>query len=567
MHLPVVGHGAVDLQVLQQPQHKVGLFHGLLHGDGLGKEIYAGLDPRRHGALDILPVILVRVDLSGGGAPQADADHDEFHAVSSYGLPVNGVVLAGPILIGGHVDAEAGVKITAQIFQPVAVPGKVPVIQAALLHTLIDWDLLPVVGKGPLGIAGDIDLLRLEAGLLFFRLLLRRRLLVFLSPGGFHTAEIPDAALQGHILQDHFPLDARCQDQVSHNGHTGQRSAVRAADHQGAIYIFPVRLRGLDQGLDHIAQNVDDLRPGDGVRGTEIAVHGVVHIAPDRHLRHRGTGIFRNLVRVSVGQPGCLRVDVEGTGDHGDCLLAGNGISRQGLAVVAQIHPGGVQLQNGLLPVIAPDVREGLHRRDRLEMEKTVHDARESAPGNGGVWSEGPVLIALDDAVFLAPLIDGSLGPVAFRVGKGPGGGQQQPGSQRPAGQPSRQLKSFHGSSFLSVFVGSYHRKTPQPPLGCGVMSPFEQRLPLLYRRFPLRSISDYGFSKNIMSPLPQRNSRQASSHYKDEPFAAFVPPLEIISETPKTRPPFCTSFSFRKDSRIWETGPCATLFSRAMGS
>ena len=157
---------------------------------------------------------------------------------------------------------------------------------------------------------------------------------------------------------------------------------------------------------------------------------------------------------------------MKGPGDHGHRLLAGDGVSRQGLAVVSQIHAGGVELQNGILPVVSRDIGEGVRSGNGLKLQKAVHDARERAPGDGLVRAEGPVLIALDDAVLLAPLGDGGLGPVAGCIGKRGGRRQSQRGGQCRGKQSFWQSNMMHGSSFLSSFVVSLLKKTPRPRSG-----------------------------------------------------------------------------------------------------
>ena len=68
--------------VLQQFNDKVRLLDGLLHGDGLGEEVDAGLDARRHGPVNILGVESILHDAAGAVAPQADPHHGELHAVA-----------------------------------------------------------------------------------------------------------------------------------------------------------------------------------------------------------------------------------------------------------------------------------------------------------------------------------------------------------------------------------------------------------------------------------------------------------------------------------------------------
>ena len=358
MHLPVIGHGAVDLMALQQLQDELRLLDGLLHGDGLGEEVHAGLDARRHGAVDVLGVEGVLQDGAGAVAPQADPHHGELHAVGPGGLPVDGGVLAGPVLVGGHVDAEPGVIVPAGIEQPVRmvrVPHEVPLGEAAALRPGVDGDLLAAVGDIlPRGLRGGVDLAGVDARPVL-------RLLGVLRPsagdlGDLHGAEIPHAALDGDVLQRHGAGDAGGHDQVSGDGHVPQIGPLRRVDHHGARRVGVIGGVGLDQHLHHIVQDRHDLRPGDGVRGAEIAVGGVGDIASGGHLRKIGPGILRHLIRVQIVDVRRLPHQAEGPGDHGHRLLAGDGVPRQGRAVVAQVHAGGVELQDGLLPVVAAQV-------------------------------------------------------------------------------------------------------------------------------------------------------------------------------------------------------------------
>ena len=247
------------------------------------------------------------------------------------------------------------------------------------------------------------------------------------------------------------------------DGHIRQHSAVGTVDHQRTRYIPVHLLVGLDQRVDHVAEDVDDLRPGNRVCGAEIAVADVIEIAPCCHLRYGGTGVLGDPVRVGVRQVRRLRLNTERAGYHGYRLLAGNGVPRQGLAVVAQVYPGGVEFQNSLLPVDPRRVREGLRPGDRLKLQKAVHDTGESAPGDGGVRAERTVLVTLDDMVLLAPLLDAVLGPVALCIGKRHGGNNGQSSPQRGGGQPFEKSGMMHDGSFLSVFVGEFFKKTPQP--------------------------------------------------------------------------------------------------------
>ena len=112
MHLPVIGHGAVDIQPVQQTDDVICLLDGLLHGDSLGEEVHAGLQPRPHSAPDVLLVVFVGVQAAGAGAPEAHPDHGEVDVVIRHGVPVD------LPLEGGNVNAVPGAELAAQIFQP-----------------------------------------------------------------------------------------------------------------------------------------------------------------------------------------------------------------------------------------------------------------------------------------------------------------------------------------------------------------------------------------------------------------------------------------------------------------
>ena len=149
--------------------------------------------------------------------------------------------------------------------------------------------------------------------------------------------------------------------------------------------------------------------------------------------------------------------------DHGHRLLAGDGVPCQCLAVGTQVHSGGVKLQDGILPVTPRRIGESLSSGDGLELQKTVHDASKSATGDGIVGMERAVLIALDDMVFLAPFLDTVLGPMALRISKRHGGHHSQSSPQRSGSQPFEKSDMMHDGPFLSVFVGRYFKKAPQP--------------------------------------------------------------------------------------------------------
>ena len=98
----------------------------------------------------------------------------------------------------------------------------------------------------------------------------------------------------------------------------------------------------------------------------------------------------------------------------------------EGLAVVAEIDPGGVELQDRALPVVPGGIGEGVRRGLRLVAEEAVQDTGKGPPGDGVIRAEAAVLIAPEDAVLPAPAVDGALGPVARRVRIGGGGRARQ---------------------------------------------------------------------------------------------------------------------------------------------
>ena len=339
----------------------------------------------------------------------------------------------------------------------VRVPFEIPLGEAVPLHARVDGDLLVAVGQIlPRGLRGGVHVAGLD-GLRLFRLLgeIRDR----------GAAEVPHRALDGHILQCHVAGDAGSQDQVPGNGHVLKGGAFRRVDHHGALHILGVDHIALDQHLDHVVQDRHDLRPGNGLRGPEVAVRGVGDIAQGGHLRKVGPGVLRHLIRIQVIDRRALSGDVEGPGDHGHRLLAGDGVPGQGRSVVAQVHAGGVELQDGILPVVPAQVGEGPGRRGALEFQEAVQDARKGAPGDGVVRPEGPVLIAVDDAVLLTPLCNGGLRPVPRRVGKGRLGRQYQGAHRHQQRQQRRKHPFFsHDPLPFLFFRHAASQKNPAAP-------------------------------------------------------------------------------------------------------
>ena len=293
----------------------------------------------------------------------------------------------------------------------VRIPLKIPLGEAIALYAGVDGDLLVAVGEIlPCGLRGGVHV----AGLDGLRLLGPIR-----QVQDLRAAEIPHGALDCHVFQRHRAADAGGHDQVSGNGHVPEGRPLRGVDHHRALHVPGVGDIGLDQRLDHVVQDRHDLRPGDGLRGAEVAVRGVGDVPSGGHLRQIGQRVAGHLLRVQIVDRGGLAGDVKGPADHGDRLLAGDGVPGQSRAVVAQIDAGGMELQDGVLPIVPVQVGKRPGRGDGLEFQEAVQDAREGAPGDGVVRPEGAVVIAADDAVLLAPLGDGRLRPMARGIGKG----------------------------------------------------------------------------------------------------------------------------------------------------
>ena len=293
----------------------------------------------------------------------------------------------------------------------VRIPLKIPLGEAVPLHARVDGDLLVAVGQVlPRGLRRGVHVAGLD-GLRLLWLLGEVR--------DLGAAEVPHRALDRHVLQCHRAADTGGHDQVPGNRHVLEHRALRGVDHQVPLHILGVGDIRLDQCLDHIVQDRHDLRPGDGIRGAEVAVGGVGDVPSGGHLRQIGQRVAGHLLRVQIVDRGGLAGDVKGPADHGDRLLAGDGVPGQSRAVVAQIDAGGMELQDGVLPIVPVQVGKRPGRGGGLEFQEAVQDAREGAPGDGVVRPEGAVIIAADDAVLLAPLGDGGLRPVARGIRKG----------------------------------------------------------------------------------------------------------------------------------------------------
>ena len=200
MHLPVIGHGAVDVQPVQQADDVFRLLDGLLHGDGLGEEVHAGLQTCPHSAPDVLLVVFVGVQAAGAGAPEAHPDHSEVDVVIRHGVPVD------LPLEGGNVDAVPGAELAAQVFQPTLIfifftrPDKIHVGEHVQRTVPVNGHGLAAVFKGAVQRGtGLVDL-----GGLGSRALRRdlRRFKAYLTGAVIADIALDHAVHQGHILRN-----------------------------------------------------------------------------------------------------------------------------------------------------------------------------------------------------------------------------------------------------------------------------------------------------------------------------------------------------------------------------
>ena len=188
----------------QQADDIICLFHSLLHRDSLREDVHAGVNSGSHGTVNIFCVERIGDQTSGSIAPQSHTDHGKVHAVRRHGLPVNGVVLTGPVLIGRDVNAKPGFICSAHIVQPITVPDKVSLRQAVVVHTVIEGDLISVIAHiairvhpriRPGGRGGRVAVRVLG------RARLRGTLLRTVDHGNGRSAKVPHITLDRHILQ------------------------------------------------------------------------------------------------------------------------------------------------------------------------------------------------------------------------------------------------------------------------------------------------------------------------------------------------------------------------------
>ena len=352
---------------------------------------------------------------AGGGAPQGDTHLGEVDAVRRHGLPVDLAAGGGPVLVGGDVDAGLRPAKAAEILEPPVRPSEVRRLQGIHGHALQNRDGLALIGDG-VGVPG------LQSGVG-----IRLRVLGGLLLDDLRAAEIGDDAAERHIPQQHRAADAGGDDEVPVDPHVVEDDAVLGADHGGAGDILAVLPALLPEAGDQVAEDVHHLRPGDGLVGPEQpALPHVVEPAVFQHGDKVALGVVGHVPGVVKGDVPLGLPQGEGPGDHGHRLLAGDVVVDEGLAVVAEIDPGGVELQDGALPVVPGGIGEGVRRRLHLVAEEAVQDAGEGPPSDGGVRAEAAVVIAPEDAVLPAPAVDGALGPVARRVRIGGGGRARQ---------------------------------------------------------------------------------------------------------------------------------------------
>ena len=190
--------------------------------------------------------------------------------------------------------------------------------------------------------------------------------------------------------------------------------------------------------------------------------HGRAQDAGAEHLSHIGHRVLRDLVRVRIIRCGGLRRDPEGAADHSHRLLPGDGAGGQRRALIAQIDAGGMELQDGILPIGPGGIREGVRRRGVLKMEKTVQNSRKSAACDGFIRTERTIVISLNDPILPGPLIDGGLRPVSVRIRKRVGRHDGAAHRQSRRCQPLSKMP-LHSCSFLSKPVESIPKKRHGP--------------------------------------------------------------------------------------------------------
>ena len=110
--------------------------------------------------------------------------------------------------------------------------------------------------------------------------------------------------------------------------------------------------------------------------------------------------------------------EVESTRNHRDGLLTGDGRGGFGVAVLAHKDRVGVELEDGVLPVIPGGVAENGRGRLGTEAHHTVDDSGESSLCDGIVGVKRAVPVAGNQPVFGTPLVNGGFRGVALRVRK-----------------------------------------------------------------------------------------------------------------------------------------------------
>ena len=108
--LPVKDHGVGDVVALDPLQGLAGLLQGLFHGDGLGVEVDAHLQPFLQGTVDIVGKVGVLVDVALGVTPVAHPDHGEVHTGVGHLLPVNESLVGGDV----HPHIAGGIALVGE---------------------------------------------------------------------------------------------------------------------------------------------------------------------------------------------------------------------------------------------------------------------------------------------------------------------------------------------------------------------------------------------------------------------------------------------------------------------
>ena len=114
--LPVEHDRERDLVRANRVEHEGGFLGGFLGVDRLRIEVNADLQPGGGRPGDVLFKVFVRIDLAGGRAAVADADHRKVDAVGGDLFPVNVVLVLGNI--------DAGEIFPAGILHPAPAVGR-----------------------------------------------------------------------------------------------------------------------------------------------------------------------------------------------------------------------------------------------------------------------------------------------------------------------------------------------------------------------------------------------------------------------------------------------------------